>query len=124
MLGLVTPVASFMIAGTMVVAIGLGHLAVGDPYIADPPSANSYESALGYLALSAMLMLSGPGRLSLDAIVFRNRRDEGSAGEVETAFRPGRVGRFSQADTTTGPQSGLRSSSRREQTTEDRMVSV
>jgi putative oxidoreductase len=69
-LGLLTPVASLLILGTMAVALGMVHLPKGDPFVAFPPGGPSYEPALGYLAIAVTLLLVGPGRLSLDALLF------------------------------------------------------
>lgn len=72
-LGLLTPVASILIVGTMAVAVGMVHLSQGHPFVADTPGGPSYEPALGYLAIAVMLLLTGPGRLSLDALLFGPR---------------------------------------------------
>jgi len=76
-LGLLTPVASFGMLCTMAVAASI-HVSKGDPWVG--AGGPSYEPALGYLAVSLMLMLVGPGALSLDALLFGKRR--------ETAERP------------------------------------
>ncbi|MBV8309662.1 MAG: hypothetical protein JO344_04595 [Planctomycetaceae bacterium] len=38
--------------------------------MASPPGGPSYEPALGYLAIAVTLLLVGPGKLSLDALLF------------------------------------------------------
>lgn len=67
--GLLTPVAAFGVACTMVVAV-LKHASKGDPFVG---RGGSYEPALGYLVTAVLLMLAGPGRYALDA-VWRRRR--------------------------------------------------
>lgn len=66
--GLLTPIAALGVAATMLVAIATVHLKHGDPFVSAHGA--SSESAFGYLALALMLMLTGPGRLSLDAFLF------------------------------------------------------
>ena len=59
-LGLLTPLASFGLACTM---------AVGDPFVPSGPG-GSYELASIYLGIAILLLLSGPGRFSMDRVVF------------------------------------------------------
>jgi putative oxidoreductase len=73
-LGLLTPVASLLILGTMAVALGMVHLPQGHPFVASPPGGPSYEPALGYLAIAVALLLVGPGKLSVDALLFGRGR--------------------------------------------------
>lgn len=56
--GLLTVIASFGIASTMVVAINV-HLGKGDPF-------GKYELAVLYLVIAGALMLTGPGLFSGD----------------------------------------------------------
>ena len=74
-LGLLTPVASVLIAGTMVVAAGTVHIPAGHPFVATT-GGPSYEPALGYLAIALALFLIGPGRLSVDWLVLGHRRGD------------------------------------------------
>ena len=73
-LGLLTPLASLGIFFTMAVAALMFHIAKGDPFV---PSATwkggSWELAAVYLGISVLLMTMGPGRLSVDALLFGKR---------------------------------------------------
>lgn len=71
-LGLVMPLASFGIAATMVVATGLHLFVLKHPFVSSA-GGGSYEPALGYLAVSLLLLASGPGKFSLDAKIFGNK---------------------------------------------------
>ena len=73
-LGLLTPVAAFFIACTMVVAIYMTAVK-GVPFIAKPGEP-SYELAAVFLAVSFVLMCVGPGMFSLDALLFGRARKE------------------------------------------------
>src|SRR3954454_17400870 len=75
-LGLLTPLASFLILCNMAVAAGMVHIPAGHPFVAST-GGPSYEPALGYLAIAVMLLLAGPGRLSLDWALIGRRRDAG-----------------------------------------------
>ena len=59
--GLLSVIAAFGIACTMVVAIQ-HHLSGGDPFA-------KWELAALYLCISVTVLLGGPGRFSLDALV-------------------------------------------------------
>ncbi len=82
--GVVTPVASLLIIGTMTVAIAMVHFSQGHPFVASQPGGPSFESALGYLAVAVAFLLVGPGKASVDAFLFgRDRmREDGSPGTV------------------------------------------
>ena len=71
-LGLLTPLACILIAINMLVAITTVHLAHGDPWVGHK---GSFESALGYLASAVLLLLTGPGKFSLDRAFVCNKLD-------------------------------------------------
>lgn len=72
-LGLLTPIATFLLACDMGYALAFVHLPKGDPFVAATANGSSYERALVYLAVSIAVMLAGPGRYALDAILFETR---------------------------------------------------
>jgi putative oxidoreductase len=72
-LGLLTPFASLLIACTMTVAITTVHLKRGDPFVASA-GGPSFEPALGYLAIALAILLVGPGKLALDAMIFSRHK--------------------------------------------------
>jgi putative oxidoreductase len=70
--GFLTPLAAFLIAGTMVVALAKVHLPKGDPFVSSGGA--SFEPAAGYLAQMIMFLLVGPGMLSVDALLFSKKK--------------------------------------------------
>ena len=70
MLGLLTPLASFGLACTMVVAVRLHALVFHDPFVAKGLGSGSYEPASVYLCVALLLLFAGPGRFSVDHLIF------------------------------------------------------
>ena len=69
MLGLLTPLASFGLTCTMIVAIWMHAIVLHDPFVPQGPG-GSYELASIYLCFAILLLLAGPGRFSVDRIIF------------------------------------------------------
>lgn len=72
-LGLLTPIAAFGIFCTMMYAILSVHLKNGDPFV-NRQGGRSYEVAALYLASALLILITGPGTLSLDARLFGRKR--------------------------------------------------
>jgi putative oxidoreductase len=69
-LGALTPLFSLGILCTMAFASFAVHVRAGDPFVSMNPGEHSYEQALCYLAIAVVLLLVGPGRLSVDSFLF------------------------------------------------------
>lgn len=72
-LGVLSPLAALGVAATMAVAVIMGHGA--DPFVAAPGEA-SKEAAAGYFAFAVLMLLNGPGALSIDALLFGKKRKQ------------------------------------------------
>jgi len=67
--GLLTPLAALGVIINFLVAVFMVHVKSGHPFIGEHGKP-SYESAAGYLAVGLLALLTGPGALSLDALIF------------------------------------------------------
>ncbi|RYG65383.1 DoxX family protein [bacterium] len=73
--GFLTPLAAAGIAVTMAVAFLTVHLKYGNPWIASKPGANSYESVAFYFITAVTVFLTGPGKISIDALLFDRKNN-------------------------------------------------
>lgn len=67
-LGLLTPLACLGIAGVMLTALTTVHWPHGDPFVGH--GGPSWELAAVYLCVVLGVLLLGPGRLSVDGLIF------------------------------------------------------
>jgi putative oxidoreductase len=78
-LGLLTPLASLGILCTMAVAFWTHAVIGGDPFVS-AKGGPSYELALVYFSIAALLLTLGPGRFSVDRALFGRRGAAGAGG--------------------------------------------
>ena len=72
-LGALTPMVSAALTGNMVVAVMM-HMSKGDPFLLTPTGDGytaGWEFAALYLVGFICILLMGPGKLSLDYLIFR-----------------------------------------------------
>lgn len=70
-LGLLTPLAALGIGSTMVVAFTYHAFVRGDPFVS-ATGGPAYELASVYFCTALLLIALGPGRFSLDRLLFRS----------------------------------------------------
>ena len=68
-LGFLTRIAAFGIVCTMSVAVHLHLFKMGDPFVSSS-GGGSYEHSLLFLVIGILFLFAGPGRFSLDQIIF------------------------------------------------------
>ena len=71
-IGFMTPIASFGIACTMVVATYVHLVTNGDPFVSFT-GGGSYDHALIFMVIAITLFVLGPGRFSLDRLLFGDK---------------------------------------------------
>ena len=71
-LGFLTPIAAGALAINMAVALFLVHIPKGDVFVSSGPG-GSFELPLVYLGVMVALFFVGPGRSSLDAMLWKSR---------------------------------------------------
>jgi putative oxidoreductase len=71
-LGALTPLAALALAITMGVAIAKVHVPQGHAFVARPGEP-SFELAAAFLAAVVAIFLLGPGRISVDALLFGSK---------------------------------------------------
>jgi putative oxidoreductase len=71
-LGALTPLGSFGLLCTMTVATWTHAVVRGDPFVSTGGAA--YEPALVYFTIALLMILAGPGSLSVDARLFGPKR--------------------------------------------------
>jgi putative oxidoreductase len=68
-LGFLTRLAAFGLVCTMVVAVYMHKVVMGDPFVS-LTGGSSYQLAVLYLLLVLLLLVAGPGRFSVDRLLF------------------------------------------------------
>jgi putative oxidoreductase len=68
LLGCVTSLAAIGMAFTMATAVYFHAVVFGDPFVSK--GGGSYELGMLYFALSILFILAGPGKFSLDKMIF------------------------------------------------------
>jgi putative oxidoreductase len=67
--GFLTPLGALGVAFTMAVALKIAHLPAGHPWVGSPGKP-SYEDVAFYLAAAIAILLTGPGKFSIDSLLF------------------------------------------------------
>lgn len=73
-LGFLTPIAAFGLVCQMIGALVLVHLPQGHPFVSQ--GGPSYELPLIHLLMAILLIALGPGKWSIDALLFARRAVE------------------------------------------------
>jgi len=68
-LGFLTRIAAFGIICNMSVAVYLHMVKLGDPFV-NATGGGSYELAMVFLVIGVLFLFAGPGRFSLDQLIF------------------------------------------------------
>lgn len=77
-LGLLAPVASLGIGCTMSVAVFMHSMVMKDPFVS-PTGGSSYELASAYFCVAVLILAMGPGKFSLDNVIFGERTRTGNS---------------------------------------------
>jgi putative oxidoreductase len=75
-LGLLTPLFSLLLVGNMAFAVFVVHVAKHHVFVGPPDlaSSDSAEAAVLYLVIALQMLLTGPGILSFDYLLFGRQR--------------------------------------------------
>jgi putative oxidoreductase len=68
-LGFLTRISAFGIICNMSVAVHLHMIKLGDPFV-NTTGGSSYELALAFLVIGVLFFITGPGKYSLDQLIF------------------------------------------------------
>jgi putative oxidoreductase len=71
-LGLLARLGSLGIVCTMTVAVTMHAFMFGDPFV-HPTGGRSFELPLTYLVVALLILIAGPGRLSIDHKIFGDK---------------------------------------------------
>lgn len=72
--GFLTPIAAFGLVCQMIGALILAHIPQGHPFVSQ--GGPSYELPLLYLVMAILLIALGPGKWSIDALLFARKEVE------------------------------------------------
>ncbi len=72
-LGFLTRLGALGVIAVMIVAVGMVHVPAGHPFVGQP-GGPSYELAAVYLACAIVFLIVGPGRMSVDALLFQGKK--------------------------------------------------